>query len=279
MNKDDLFLCRSLLFIPSQERFLKKIENNIADAIIVDLEDAIPDNQKAEALQRLYEYLNYNVNCDIFVRVNRKTAIEEISLLNKKDIKGYVIPKVEFLSDITDLMPVVQGKMIIALIESPMGIVNLKETVSCSYVHAVAFGAEDFRSYYTEDIGEHGIIYAKSKMATIARAYNKPAFDSISLEYKHIESFKAEAFMSKSYGFSGKLAIHPSQIPAIHEVFRNFDYEYYEYVVEKYDESSEGIIKLDGCVYERPHIEMIRRRLQQRPLCRNNKASNNVTSS
>lgn len=265
MTRNSLFSYRSMLFIPSTERFLTKIQGVSADAVIVDLEDSIPENQKQEALQRLHEYLKQNsVDNDIFVRINRSSAIKEISLLDGKNIKGYVIPKVEQVTDIIELVPTIKDKMVVALIESPMGSINLKEIAACPNIHALAFGAEDFRSYYSRDIGEYGLIYTKSKLTTLAKAYNKPAFDSVSLEYKDTETLEMEVETSLSYGFTGKLAIHPNQVDTINNVFEQNDYKYYEYVVQQYDTAKKGVLVLNGRVYEKPHIEMYRRRLERR---------------
>jgi len=265
MIRSDSLNYRSLLFIPAIEKYLTKTEPVLSDAIIFDLEDSIPEDQKLLALQMLTTYLKqHTVKNDIFVRVNHHSANNEISAICQEDIQGFVIPKVESSSDIRKFETIINDKTVIALIESPMGIVNLREIAACSIVHALAFGAEDYRSYYNHDIGECGLMYAKSKLTTLANAYNKPVFDSISLEYKDMESLGAEVQNSILYGFSGKLAIHPNQIDVINKMFSEVDYEHYEYIVRQFEAANQGLLVLDGQVYEKPHIDMYKRRLEQK---------------
>lgn len=250
---------RSLLFVPATEKLLSKIEDCKADAVVVDLEDAILAEDKDNALYRLEVFLKgYSYKTDLFVRINPTRAEQETGVLNKYAVKGYMLPKTETSAEVELFAKSAGDKHIIALIESAMGIVNADEIIRNDNVSMAAFGAEDYTTQCGIENKTEFLVYPKSKLVAVSKAYSKPVIDTISLEIRNIDSYTKEAESSKNFGFDGKLAIHPMQVDVINSVFcENIDY--YRYIVAEYEKSGAGVLNLDGKVFEKPHIDAMRR--------------------
>lgn len=250
---------RSLLFIPANEKMAMRIEKNQADAVILDLEDSIKEEYKEESLERVCEFLKtVQTNKDIFVRTNLQSARREIKKLENSYIKGVMIPKVEDVKFIDDVAEYSDIKIIV-LIESPKGVVNIEQILSRKNVISIAFGAEDYTSMYNIYNSNNFLSYAKSRLVNYAKCYNKPVYDTISRNIYLENEYRKEVKLSKQYGFDGKLAIHPIQVSVINEVF-NFDKKnnYYK-IIELYEKSKDGVVFFEGELYEKPHIEAMKK--------------------
>jgi citrate lyase beta subunit len=106
-------------------------------------------------------------------------------------------------------------------VESPIAIVNaFAIATSCPRVAGLAFGAEDFSADMgiTRTEGEIELLYARSALVTACRAAGRDAIDSPCLEWKNLEHYGPPLGCAQ-YGFSGKRAIHPAQVPVINEIF------------------------------------------------------------
>lgn len=253
---------RSLLFVPSTEKMLSKIENCKADAVIVDLEDAILAEDKDNSLYRLEVFLKgYSYKTDLFVRINPTRAKKETDVLNKYAVKGYMLPKTETAADVELFAKSAGDKHIIALIESAMGIVNAEEIIRNDNVSMAAFGAEDYTTQCGIENKSEFLVYPKSKLIAVSKAYSKPVIDTISLEICNIDSYTKEAESSKNFGFDGKLAIHPMQVDVINSVFCE-NIEYYKYIVAEYEKKKEAVLNINGKIFEKPHIDAMRRKIE-----------------
>lgn len=259
---------RSLLFVPATEKMLPKIENCKADAVIVDLEDAILEEDKDNALYRLEGFLKvYSYKKDLFARINPMRMEKETAILNQYDIKGYMLPKTEKAADVDLFAEAAGDKQIIALIESAMGIVNSEEIIINNNVSMAAFGAEDYTTQCGIENKPEFLVYPKSKLVAVAKAYKKPVIDTISLEIHNIDSYTKEAESSKKFGFDGKLAIHPMQVDTINRIFCD-DLEYYKYIVAEYEKKNEAVLNINGKIFEKPHIDAMRRRIEGTKQCK-----------
>ena len=253
----------SFLFVPATERMLSKIEGCKADAVIVDLEDAIPEADKFQALKRLENFLEqYSFGTDIFVRINPQRASEEAAVLNSFDIMGYMLPKTESAKDVEEFKKLAGAKKIIALIESAMGIVNAQDIIRCEFTDTAAFGAEDYTTQCGIENKSEYLSYPKSRLVALSKAYGKRVIDTISLNIRDEAAYTVEAQSSKSFGFDGKLAIHPMQAAVINRVFSD-DTEYMKYIVNEYEKSGAGVLNMNGKVFEKPHIDAMRRKIEE----------------
>ena len=254
----------SILFVPATEKLLPKIEECSANMVIIDLEDAIPDNEKTSALCILKTFLEeYSYSKDIYVRINCNRLREEIQVLNCYDIKGYMLPKTESVSDIEKISCIANKKNIVALVETAMGIINIGEIAKSDKISMIAFGAEDYTTQCKIKNDSLFLAYPKSKIVAYSKAFNKPVFDTISLNITDKELYRKEVYDSYNYGFDGKLAIHPMQIDIINEIYHNIDIEYYKHIIYEYEKNGQGVLNINGKVFERPHIEQIKRKLKE----------------
>lgn len=253
----------SFLFVPANEKMLSKIPTCSADAVIIDLEDAVLETHKDEALFLVKKYLDKNkINIPIFVRINPDRVEREISLLKGTKISGYMIPKSETVEDIEIVNNFDNDKKIIALVETPMGIVNVPELAKCELVYGIAFGAEDYTARCDINNVNENLLYQKSRIVNYAKAFGKVAIDTISLNIHDKDSYKKEVQKSKDLGFDAKLAIHPMQVEAINELYTNRDYDYLKNIVDTYISSGRSVLEIEGKVYEKPHIDAIIKELR-----------------
>ncbi len=253
---------RSFLFVPATEKLLNKIADCNSDAVIIDLEDSIPEYDKADALNRVISFLGKNsVDCDTYIRVNREGYNKEISALDMFPIEGYMLPKCEKSSDI-DKVSFLTDKSIIALIESASGLVGIKEIARHGRVTMLAFGAEDYTSECGIENEDKFLMYPKSKIVLYAKAYKKYVIDTMSLNIRDKDSYRALAENSRKLGFDAKLAIHPMQVDVINKIFDD-SIEYYENIVGQYENSGLAVLEIDGNVYEKPHIDAMKRKIKE----------------
>lgn len=253
----------SFLFVPANEKMLSKISICSADAIIIDLEDAVLASHKDEALSLVKSFLDKNkIIVPVFVRINLDRVKTEVSLLRNTNITGYMIPKTETLEDIESVYDLDSDKKIIALIETPMGIINVPEFAKCDLIYGIAFGAEDYTEICNINNVHENLIYQKSMIVNYAKAYKKIAIDTISLNIHDKDSFCVESQKSKDFGFDAKLAIHPMQVEAINEMYSKRDYDYLKYIVNTYISSGQSVLEIDGKIYEKPHITSIIKELE-----------------
>lgn len=248
----------SFLFVPANEKMLSKIPTCSADAVIIDLEDAVLEVHKDEALFLVKSYLGeIKTNMPVFIRINPGRVESEISSLKDTKISGYMIPKSETVDDIKAVYNLDNDKKIIALIETPMGIVNVPELAKCDLVYGISFGAEDYTTRCDINNIHENLLYQKSRIVNYAKAFDKFCIDTMSLNIHDKDSYNIEAQKSKDLGFDGKLAIHPMQVEVINELYSNKDYNYLKYIVDTYISSGKSVLEIDGKVYEKPHIDAI----------------------
>ena len=251
---------RSLLFVPANERRLKASMRYEPDAFIFDLEDAIKPEHKEEALKELTSFLKQiRSNKKIYVRINPARYKTELERLKASRIDAIVIPKVESRDDIEIYRD--YNTDIIALIETPMGMIHIEQIVSCDLVKAIGFGAEDYCALTDMKKCEHTLSPLKARMVMYAKAYNKRAYDMVEAEFHDLELFKKLARSSYEFGFDGKLAIHPAQIDIINECYRD-DAEKLIRLKNAYEEQEEGIIYVDGQLLEGNHYKKVMERIK-----------------
>lgn len=259
----DLFV-NSILFVPAKEKMMNKISSLSADAYIIDLEDSISDNEKDDALVNLKKYLDSCVKNSkiIFVRLNSNRLDKEIELLKEYDSIGFMIPKFENYMSYNSYESVLLNHKVIALIETPLGVLNAVDTAKCNWVDAIAFGAEDYTSMVNMKKSNETLLYQKSHIITCAKAYNKKVYDTPCFSFEE-DILKHEVEFAVDLGFDGKLAINPKQISLINEEFRKSDIEFIKYIVDEYESSNESVLKIDGIIYEKMHIQRFKKILKE----------------
>lgn len=256
--------CASLLFVPATEQMMTKAFSHSADAIIFDLEDSVRPEEKKPALTRLSDYLagiRCRDNTSVYIRLNAgRTQYELKKLLDAgAQFDGIVIPKFEGPESIADLE--YDGE-ILALIESPEGMIRLSEIAGDPAITMLLFGAEDYTSITGMVNREDLLLPLKLEIVKYARAFGKRCIDTICKEYKEEHVIRDSVSHSKELGFDGKLLIHPTQVAITNEVFSAADVEKKREILEAFERSTNGVLKYNEEIYERPHIEAIRRELE-----------------
>lgn len=255
---------KSLVFVPSIPKMLNKISAMDADAYIIDLEDSINETEKAQALDAAYEFLTLRQdNSRIFVRLAGNHLEDELDRLSHCSFLGYMIPKFERPEDYDRYNRYFSDKVIMALVETPVGIVNLKEIAGHPMVSMLAFGAEDFTSLVGMKNAPEYLNYARSKIVTYGKAFKKPTFDTPSFVIDDTETLKNDIQTAVDFGFDGKLAIHPKQIALINEMFRYYDLDNIRTIVKQYEETNAAVLRIGNNVYEKMHIAHYKRILKE----------------
>lgn len=234
---------RALLYMPGDD--LHKIQKGSTlnvDSICMDVEDGVAVNRKEIARETIAEALQT-------IEFGRSERLARINPVSSKFIEddireilparpdGIVIPKVNNASQINWVSDEISkheeqynwdsGSIIlISIIESAIGIVNLPEIASSnSRLEALIFGAEDFAADIGAERSKSGweVFYARSAIVTHAAAYGLQAIDMVSVDFQDIPTLQVEANQGAKMGFSGKQVIHPNQVQPVQEAFTPSD--------------------------------------------------------
>ncbi len=253
---------RSLLFVPAKEKMLGKISGFSADGYIIDLEDSVAEEDKDNALVRVQDYLAEKKSDNIWVRINRNRQNEELKNLKKFDV-GFMLPKFEDCSQYEDSADILSQHKVIALIETPISMVNIGQIARCDYVDALALGAEDYSAGMNMVNNSQNLLYVRSLLLNYAKAYNKAVYDTPSFQINDFELFKEEVNTACDMGFDGKLAINPKHISYINESFGKCDFDFMRSVISQYEDSGEAVVVIDGVVYEKMHINRMKKIIKE----------------
>lgn len=226
---------RSLLFVPGvSEKMMLKARDAEADALILDLEDAVSLDRKVEARQtvmRMLGEVDFG-NKPVFVRVNRfDTGFgqEDAKAVAGSKAFGAVLPKAERpdeVSAVTELLA--SHQRLIAMIESPRGVLNCPAIADVSpMLDGLMFGSADFstatRARLTE--GEPELLVARSRMLYSARAAGIEAYDAPYFSIPDLDGLRRDNERARNLGYDGRAIIHPSHIAITNEVFAPSDAE------------------------------------------------------
>jgi len=278
-------LFRSLIFVPGNNpRFLEKAKKLQADIVCFDLEDSVPDNEKANARNLIKSALKSRKSYEssIFVRTNSPTSRKipfDLKEVVQKGIDGIVIPKVNNVKEmqkIEKILSELEKKrklkpiQIIPSIESAEGVVNTYNIASYGKrVSAIVFGVFDLLNdlgvEYTKK--SEGATYSRAKIPVDAHASEVVAIDAIWQDLKDSKGFEKDCKLGKSLGYSGKSIIHPDQISVVHKLFHPNKTEilWAEKVCKVYLESTKkgkGATTVDGKMIDEVHFKQAKSLLE-----------------
>lgn len=239
MSSPERRLHRSYLYVAGSDphRF-EKAHGSGADAIILDLEDAVASEAKMAARASVSDYVRTLEpgGTAVHVRINAPEygyLADDLSAATWAGVSALRVPKVERAVDIRavdDALTALEERrglpvgriQLTLIIESARGALALADVTSASpRVSGVALGSSDFLA----DIGARGAddlatLYVRSQMVLIARAMGLlPPIDSVSTALSDPDAVVREARFAQGLGFFGKSLIHPRQIVGAHEVF------------------------------------------------------------
>jgi len=281
-------MLRSLLFIPGHRaRFYEKLAEFRPDAVIVDLEDAVPPSEKPLARRTARERLGGPLldQLQVFVRVNAirtpyfRDDVEEIVA---PGLDGIFLPKAESSDELREAnmllaqaelragLPIGQIRLV-PILETVLGVLRAESLVAASpRVMALSFGSEDFSLDLGVERSSDGIEsrYPRAQTALVAHAAGRLVFDTPWTAIDDPDGLRRETIEGRQLGYTGKTAIHPSQIPIINAVFTPTDDEvaWAARVIEAYDAAiarGTGAINLDGKLIDVPMVARARRVLER----------------
>ena len=268
---------RSLLFVPGirPERFAKAIASG-ADAVCIDLEDAVPPHEKAQARAAVLAFLAdvpADRPCAVGVRINPMDTQE-----GQTDIDAFVqsscvpnfimVPKAVSALDLAAL-PAAIGKPatpIWAVIESVEGLSQISEIAkSCAPKGGILFGGADFSAEIGTTMEWEPLFYARSKIATEARIASLTLLDVPYLDVTNSDGLHDECRRVAALGYNGKACIHPNQVAIVNEIFSpsTVAIEWARRVGQAQSDSQGGAVLLDGKLLDAPVYLRAERILQQ----------------
>lgn len=263
---------RSLLFAPaSRPDVLAKLPRANPDGVVLDLEDAVAPNAKADAREHSREagamLAREHPQLAVYVRVNAMATgwfADDVARGVPAGATGVVVPKLESAAAVRAAVDALdraglQELSILAGIETVAGVIEVGEILHEPRVAACYFGAED----YTADLGgvrrsdSLEVLWPRSQVAAHAARAGVLALDQVVTELRDEAVFRADAEMGRSLGFRGKLCIHPAQVAWANASFAPSpaELERARRLVDAFDEAvadGRGSIAFEGQMIDEP---------------------------
>jgi citrate lyase subunit beta/citryl-CoA lyase len=278
---------RSMLFVPGDrpERFAKAAASG-ADAVILDLEDAVMPERRPFARGEIAQWLeSAERTVPVWVRINpveTVDALPDLAAVIGGRPDGIVLPKARDGADVHRVdhwLEVLEARFGFA--RGSIGLLPLITESAGALLKAASFtglpdrvkgltwGAEDLAA----DVGalgnksadgEYELTYAMARSFCLlaAAAAGVPAFDTVDIEIRDVAAVERRARASRRQGFVGKLAIHPAQVAPIHSAFSPTAEEiaWAERVVAAFDAApGVGALAFEGGMLDKPHLRQAER--------------------
>ena len=270
---------RSWLFVPADsEKKIAKALDSEADALIFDLEDSVAPAQKAAARDILKHLPERSGGPQWWVRINpigSEHHKDDLELIGIADVHGIVLPKAESGADVIQLAHRTGTIPIHAIVTetaaSLFGLLSYRDPASP--LAAMSWGAEDLStalgatSKYGPD-GELSFTYrlARSLCLAGAVAAGVQPVDGVFADFRDDKGLRVEAEAARHEGFTGKLAIHPAQVPVINAAFTpsEADVKHAAEIVAAFEAQPDaGVLSVGGKMVDRPHLVQARRVLER----------------
>lgn len=277
-------MTRSFLFVPADsERKLQKAGGAGADALILDLEDAVTPDARPTARNMAVDYLRGNQN--VWVRINpigTNDSVADLDAVMPGAPSGIVLPKPRSADDVMALsaridalegrldIPAGQTKIIALCTEQPEALLTLHSYVGATpRLSGLSWGAEDLSAAVGASANRDAqgnwlplFEMARSLCLLTAAAAGIAAIDTVYTDFRDHEGLLRYAANARRDGFTGMLAIHPGQVEIINDAFvpTAAEIEKAQRVIDLFDENEgAGAIGLDGRMIDRPHLVQAQR--------------------
>ena len=265
---------RTYLFVPGNrpERFAKALASG-ADAIVLDLEDAVALSAKGEARDAIARWSAQAGDADrarIVVRINdaqASTFADDLRLLRDARIESVMLPKAESAAQVHAVRAAVPQARVLPLIESASGVVNVQHVAGAEGVVRLVFGTLDYALDLDLDLADSadGLSHAASVLSLASRVVGLTApVAGVTPQFDDEQRLLADLAWSRRHGFGAKLCIHPRQVAPIHAVLtpsaQAIDSARRVLAAEA---ASPGAAQLDGRMIDRPVVLQAERTLRR----------------
>ena len=270
---------RSVLYMPgSNTRALEKGRTLPADALILDLEDAVAPDAKEEARANIRAALaegGYGKR-EILVRVNGADTPwgrDDLIAMATAGADGILLPKVESAAAVLDAQALLDANggpadlPLWCMIETPLGVLHAEEIGASTprlggFVMGTSDLAKDLHCLHTPQ--RLPFLTSLNLSVLVARAFGLAVLDGVHLDLSDDEGFRAACRQGLELGFDGKTLIHPKTIAAANETFGPAESEVDQSrkIIEAFEAASaegKGVVVLDGKLVENLHVENAKR--------------------
>jgi citrate lyase subunit beta/citryl-CoA lyase len=263
----------TFLFVPGNrpERFAKALASG-ADAVIIDLEDAVAEEDKGQAraaIETAWPSFSAEQRKRLVIRANAPGSrfySEDLILAEALSVACLLIPKSESIDQINGAAEVLPNTAIIPMIETARGLHQIESIANAQQVIRLALGNIDLQA----DLGmvcdaqETELQVARFQLVLASRlAEIAPPIDGVTMATEDVEQITSDTMRAKRLGFAAKLCIHPKQVLIVSRAFMPSDEElsWANQVIEADRASKGGVVKLNGRMVDRP-VVLLAKRLQ-----------------
>ena len=266
---------RSVLYMPgANARALEKAKSLPVDAVIMDLEDSVAPDAKAEARTTACAALTAGGygRRDVVLRINGlDTPWGEADMAAAVAARpdAILVPKVSTAADVTRAAALARGTTLWVMIETPLAILNLKEIAAAARaanLTCFVLGTNDLLKDTRMKAGDarSALVPALSQTVLAARAFGLDCIDGVYNDFRNETGFTAECEQGVALGMDGKTLIHPAQIDICNRVFSpsESEMEWAQKVIAAFalpENGSKGVITVEGRMVERLHLAMAER--------------------
>ncbi|GLW15200.1 HpcH/HpaI aldolase/citrate lyase family protein [Streptomyces kronopolitis] len=270
---------RSVLYMPgANERALEKAKSLPADALILDLEDAVAPDAKAEARKRVAAAAasgEYGFR-EVTIRVNAPGTAwhdDDLRAAAEAGPDAVVVPKVESADTVRAVERALEAAgapdrtAIWAMVETPRAMLDARAVAAASErLTVLVMGTNDLaKELHAEHVpGRAPLLTGLSLALLAARESGKVILDGVYNDVKDAEGFEAECVQGRQFGFDGKTLIHPSQVAPCNRVFAPSPEQITRSrrIIDAFEEATRegrGVVTVDGRLIENLHVEDARR--------------------
>lgn len=264
---------RSYLFVPADrpERYAKALASG-ADAVIVDLEDAVAASAKDRARESLAAWLDAGgATSGIVVRINDAASAgfdADLEIVARAGVAAVVVAKAESIADLARVRAAAPAAALLPLIETATGIDRVREIARAPGVQRLVFGSIDLQlDLGIEGDGDELLVFRSALVLASRLAALDSPVDGVSTAIDDAAALAADTRRARRLGFGAKLCIHPRQVAAVHAAFAPTADElaWAERVVAAATASSGGAVAVDGRMVDRPVLLRAQALLSHKP--------------
>ncbi len=264
---------RSVLYMPgSKARVLEKAKTLPADALILDLEDAVAPDDKTAARELVCDSVKaggFGAR-KLLIRINGMDTAwgkDDLAAAIAAEPDGILLPKVNGADDLSTLAPMLSGKTRLwAMMETPLGILNAQGIAFATpLLEGLVMGTNDLvndlRAVHTPTRAP--VLASLSTCLLAARAAGLVILDGVYNAFKDPDGLRAECEQGRDMGFDGKTLIHPAQLDIANQVFSPSpdDLALARQYIEAFSAAGSGVAVVNGRIVEQLHVENARRLL------------------